>query len=115
MMQKQANRGQDGVGVANIKIGVDPGIRYISRYRTINPQPITHIFGKISRKFEKVKKKKATTKDAQWLKDNMSLQRSLVRELRYGTHGKNSIENCYLFLRQNNWRSRNLVRRVTST
>ena len=111
MMQKQANRGQDGVGVANIKIGVDPGIRYISRYRTINPQPITNIFGKISRKFEKVKKKEGyNPKDAQWLKDNMGFTGEVwLGHLRYGTHGKNSIESCHPFLRQNNWRSRNLV------
>ena len=56
-MQKQSNRGQDGVGVANIKLDVPPGTRYISRYRTINQQPIPEIFTKISRKYEKAKKK----------------------------------------------------------
>jgi amidophosphoribosyltransferase len=111
MMQKQANRGQDGVGVANIKIGVEPGTRYISRYRTIKPQPITDIFGKIGRKFDKAKKKPDyNPKDAQWLKDNMGFTGELwMGHLRYGTHGKNSIESCHPFLRQNNWRSRNLV------
>ncbi|KYG83320.1 amidophosphoribosyltransferase [Roseivirga echinicomitans] len=111
MMQKQANRGQDGVGVANIKLGVDPGIRYISRYRTIEQQPITSIFGKISKKFEKAKKKEGyNPKDAQWLKNNMGFTGELwLGHLRYGTHGKNSIESCHPFLRQNNWRSRNLV------
>ncbi|WP_323755264.1 amidophosphoribosyltransferase [Roseivirga sp.] len=111
MMQKQANRGQDGVGVANIKLGVDPGIRYISRYRTIEQQPITSIFGKINKKFEKAKKKEGyNLKDAQWLKNNMGFTGELwLGHLRYGTHGKNSIESCHPFLRQNNWRSRNLV------
>ena len=111
MMQKQANRGQDGVGVANIKLGVDPGIRYISRYRTIEQQPITSIFGKITKKFEKAKKKEGySPKDAQWLKNNMGFTGELwLGHLRYGTHGKNSIESCHPFLRQNNWRSRNLV------
>ena len=111
MMQKQANRGQDGVGVANIKIGVDPGTRYISRYRTISQQPITNIFGKISKKFEKAQKKEGyNPKDAKWLKDNMGFTGEVwLGHLRYGTHGKNSIENCHPFLRQNNWRSRNLV------
>tara|TARA_R110001599_G_scaffold175355_1_gene367401 strand:+ start:2139 stop:4031 length:1893 start_codon:yes stop_codon:yes gene_type:complete len=111
MMQKQANRGQDGVGVANIKLGVDPGIRYISRYRTIEQQPITSIFGKITKKFEKAKKKEGyNPKDAQWLKNNMGFTGELwLGHLRYGTHGKNSIESCHPFLRQNNWRSRNLV------
>ena len=56
MMQKQSNRGQDGVGVANIKIGVPPE-RYISRYRTINSESVDEIFGKITRKYDKARKK----------------------------------------------------------
>ena len=111
MMQKQSNRGQDGVGVANIKIGVKPGIRYISRYRTIKPQPIQDIFNKIGRKFEKAKKKEGyDPKDSEWFKNNVGFSGELwMGHLRYGTHGKNSIESCHPFLRQNNWRSRNLV------
>ncbi|WP_422008644.1 amidophosphoribosyltransferase [Roseivirga pacifica] len=111
MMQKQSNRGQDGVGVANIKIGVEPGKRYISRYRTINQQPVDEIFGKIAKKFEKAKKKSGyNKKDADWLKSNMGFTGEVwLGHLRYGTHGKNSIESCHPFLRQNNWRSRNLV------
>lgn len=111
LMQKQSNRGQDGVGVANIKIGVDAGTRYISRYRTIKPQPIEDIFGKISRKYEKATKKEGyQAKDAKWFKENVGFSGELwMGHLRYGTHGKNSIESCHPFLRQNNWRSRNLV------
>lgn len=111
MMQKQSNRGQDGVGVANIKVDVDPGTRFISRYRTINQQPVNEIFAKIARKFDKAKKKKGyDPKDAQWMKNNMGFTGELwMGHLRYGTHGKNSIESCHPFLRQNNWRSRNLV------
>lgn len=111
MMQKQSNRGQDGVGVANIKVDVEPGTRFISRYRTINPQPVSEIFAKIGRKFEKAKKKPGyDPKDAEWLKKNMGFTGELwMGHLRYGTHGKNSIESCHPFLRQNNWRSRNLV------
>lgn len=111
MMQKQSNRGQDGVGVANIKVDVDPGTRFISRYRTINPQPVSEIFAKIGRKFEKAKKKAGyNPKDSEWLKKNMGFTGELwMGHLRYGTHGKNSIESCHPFLRQNNWRSRNLV------
>lgn len=111
MMQKQSNRGQDGVGVANIKIDVDPGTRFISRYRTINQQPVSEIFAKIGRKFDKAKKKPGyDPQDAEWLKNNMGFTGELwMGHLRYGTHGKNSIESCHPFLRQNNWRSRNLV------
>ena len=44
LMEKQVNRGQDGAGVANIKLDVPPGHRYISRYRSIEPQPVADIF-----------------------------------------------------------------------
>jgi amidophosphoribosyltransferase len=49
MMEKQVNRGQDGAGVANIKINVKPGHRYISRYRSVEPQAVADIFGKINK------------------------------------------------------------------
>ncbi len=111
LMQKQHNRGQDGVGVASIKLDVPPGHRYISRYRSINNKPLEEIFGKISKKYEKAKRDKSgDIVDAEWLKTNYAFTgESWLGHLRYGTHGKNSIENCHPFLRQNNWRSRNLV------
>lgn len=111
LMKKQSNRGQDGVGVASIKIDLPPGLRYISRYRTINSNPIEEIFGKISKKYLKAKKDPSGDEtNAEWLKENYAFTgESWLGHLRYGTHGKNSIENCHPFLRQNNWRSRNLV------
>ncbi len=111
LMQKQHNRGQDGVGVASIKIDMPPGHRYISRYRTILDNPIEEVFGKISKKYEKAKRDgRVGYKDAEWLKENYAFTGEVwLGHLRYGTHGKNSIENCHPFLRQNNWRSRNLV------
>ncbi len=110
-MQKQHNRGQDGVGVASIKLDLAPGFRYISRYRTIENQPLEKIFGKINRKYEKARKDGGKNyRNAEWLKENNAFTGELwLGHLRYGTHGKNSIENCHPFLRQNNWRSRNLV------
>lgn len=111
LMQKQHNRGQDGVGVASIKIDLPPGNRYISRYRSISNKPLEEIFGKISKKYDKAKKdKRGDHTDAEWLKVNYAFTgESWLGHLRYGTHGKNSVENCHPFLRQNNWRSRNLV------
>lgn len=111
LMQKQHNRGQDGVGVANIKLDMEPGQRYISRYRTTNSQPIEEIFAKIRRKYDKAQKLgKKSYFDAQWMKENAAFTGEVwMGHLRYGTHGKNSIESCHPFLRQNNWRSRNLV------
>ncbi|MFM6947468.1 MAG: amidophosphoribosyltransferase [Aquirufa sp.] len=119
MMEKQVNRGQDGAGVANIKINVKPGSRYISRYRSVEPQAVADIFGKINKKFRKAQKlakdhKKETgvdpSMDASWWQDKFAFTGEvLLGHLRYGTHGQNEIENCHPMLRQNNWRSRNLV------
>jgi amidophosphoribosyltransferase len=119
MMEKQVNRGQDGAGIANIKINVKPGSRYISRYRSVEPQAVADIFGKINKKFKKAQKLAKDTKretgidavhDAQWWQENVAFTGEvLLGHLRYGTHGQNEIENCHPMLRQNNWRSRNLV------
>lgn len=111
LMEKQHNRGQDGAGVANIKIDQKPGFRYISRYRSMKPQPVADLFRKISKKYKKGQKKGAELfRDEQWLKKHVAFTGELwLGHLRYGTHGQNSIENVHPFLRQNNWRSRNLV------
>ena len=111
LMEKQVNRGQDGAGVANIKIDVSPGNRYISRYRSVDQQPVAKIFQKINKKFKKASKEgKEHFKDAKWLQDNVAFTGEVwMGHLRYGTHGANEIENCHPMLRQNSWRSRNLV------
>ena len=111
LMEKQRNRGQDGVGIANIKIDQRPGLRYISRYRSVDLEPIKTIFEKIGRKFRKAQKEgKNRYFDERWMRENCAFTGEVwLGHLRYGTHGKNSIENCHPFLRQNNWRSRNLV------
>ncbi|MGK7392034.1 MAG: amidophosphoribosyltransferase [Candidatus Cyclobacteriaceae bacterium M2_1C_046] len=111
LMEKQRNRGQDGAGVANIKINQKPGLRYVSRYRSDSSEAIAEIFRKISKKYSKAKKNGgADYLDERWLKDNVAFTGEVwLGHLRYGTHGKYGIENCHPFLRQNNWRSRNLV------
>lgn len=111
LMEKQHNRGQDGAGIANIKIDHKPGHRFFSRYRSIKPQPVAHLFKKIGKKYKKAQKEgKDKFKTEQWLKDNVAFSGELwLGHLRYGTHGMNSIENVHPFLRQNSWRSRNLV------
>jgi amidophosphoribosyltransferase len=111
LMEKQHNRGQDGAGVATIKIGVPEGKRYISRYRSVDNQPVSVIFNKINKKFRKIlKDNKDKFNNADWLLENVAFTGEvLMGHLRYGTHGNNDIENCHPFLRQNNWRSRNLV------
>lgn len=111
MMEKQVNRGQDGAGVANIKINVSPGHRYISRYRSVERQAVGDIFERINKKFRKaLKDNKGKHKDGAWLQENVAFSGEVwLGHLRYGTHGDNEIENCHPMLRQSNWRSRNLV------
>ena len=111
LMEKQHNRGQDGAGIVNIKIDQKPGYRFFARYRSVKPQPVTHLFKKIGKKYQKAQKEgKEKFKDEKWLKQNVAFSGELwLGHLRYGTHGLNSIENVHPFLRQNNWRSRNLV------
>ena len=108
LMEKQHNRGQDGAGLANIKLDVSPGKRYISRMRSVDPRPIQDLFHKIMSRFQGL--------TAEQLADTIALQNDhaftgelFLGHLRYGTFGKNEIENCHPFLRQNNWRTRNLV------
>jgi amidophosphoribosyltransferase len=110
-MEKQHNRGQDGAGVANIKFDMQPGERYISRYRSIDSKPIQDIFDQINDRFRKLEEKDPSKlKDVDFLKKNAGFTGELfLGHLRYGTFGRNSIESCHPFLRQNNWITRNLV------
>ena len=110
LMEKQHNRGQDGAGIATIKLDVTPGNRYISRYRAMGSNAVSEIFEYVQRKFADIQHSPELFENAEWLKENVSFTGEvLMGHLRYGTHGKNSIENCHPFLRQNNWMSRNLV------
>ena len=111
LMEKQHNRGQDGAGVATIKLDVAPGKRYISRHRSMASNAVADIFEFIQKKFADIQKETPEKlADADWLKENVSFTGEvLLGHLRYGTHSKNSIENCHPFLRQNNWQTRNLV------
>ncbi len=111
LMEKQHNRGQDGVGLANIKFDMPPGKRYISRVRSIAKQPIQDIFDNIFSRFKEIKTTNPELlRNTEWLKNNMPFTGELfLGHLRYGTYGRNSIESCHPFLRQNNWMTRNLV------
>jgi amidophosphoribosyltransferase len=111
LMEKQHNRGQDGAGVANIKFDMPPGSRYISRHRSNGQKPIQEVFDYINKRFEEVKgKHPENIGDTEWLKQNVPFTGELfLGHVRYGTFGKNSIENCHPVLRQNNWMNKNLL------
>lgn len=107
-MEKQHNRGQDGAGLANIKLEVPPGSRYISRVRSVDSRPIQDVFSRIMPRFENLSPEQL--QDASFLQREFAFTGELfLAHLRYGTYGKNEVENCHPFLRQNNWRTRNLV------
>ena len=111
LMEKQHNRGQDGAGIATIKLDVKPGNRYISRYRATGAKAVSEIFEYVQNKFADIQNTNPhLLQDTNWLKEHISFTGEvLMGHLRYGTHGKNSIESCHPFLRQNNWMTRNLV------
>ncbi|MGB0391368.1 MAG: amidophosphoribosyltransferase [Salibacteraceae bacterium] len=111
LMEKQHNRGQDGVGLANIKLNMKPGQRYISRHRSVDQQPIKDVFQHVHSRFQKYEGDLADKlNDVEYLKENEGFTGEVfLGHLRYGTYGKNSIEACHPFLRQNNWMTRNLV------
>ncbi|MBG7610899.1 amidophosphoribosyltransferase [Polaribacter sp. BAL334] len=111
LMEKQHNRGQDGAGFASIKFNVEPGTRYISRVRSNQSQPIQDIFAQINERinstFEEFPDKKD---DVKWQEENMPYIGNLfLGHVRYGTFGKNSIESVHPFLRQSNWKHKNLI------
>ncbi|TNE82054.1 MAG: amidophosphoribosyltransferase [Bacteroidetes bacterium] len=108
LMLKQVNRGQDGAGLATIKLNVDPGQRYISRQRSNSDNPIVSIFKEVNKHFNELSPEQR--KNVKYLKEQIPFTGELILgHLRYGTYAKNTIENCHPFLRQNNWQNRNLV------
>lgn len=111
LMEKQHNRGQDGAGVACIKLDMKPGEKYINRYRSVEKNAITDIFNVINGPLEALKLQQPQfLEDTAWLKKNIEFTGELLLgHLRYGTYGGNTIDSCHPFLRQNNWQTRNLV------
>ena len=111
LMEKQHNRGQDGAGIANIKLDMQPGDRYISRTRSVQKNPTQDIFDQINAKFKAIyDENPGALKDVDYLKQNAGFTGEVfLGHLRYGTYGRNSIESCHPFLRQSNWMTRNLV------
>lgn len=110
LMEKQHNRGQDGAGVVCVKGDLQPGTPYISRYRSVDSNPIKDIFDKVNKPLKRAMRENIDVNDPEWAEKNYPFAGSLyLGHLRYGTFGKNSIEFTHPVMRENNWRSRNLV------
>jgi amidophosphoribosyltransferase len=111
MMEKQHNRGQDGAGIAGIKLNVQPGNRYIFRQRSNRANPIKEIFSLIYEDIEKINRSniKEST-DPEFIKDNIPFACDIyLGHLRYGTYGNYKIDYVHPVSRENNWKSKNLV------
>lgn len=111
LMHKQHNRGQDGAGIAGLKIDIPPGNKYISRIRSNSENPVKDIFNEIYEIINEVQKKSpGRLHDPQWLKSNLDFSGELfLGHLRYGTFGSNEVKNLHPVIRSNNWKTRNLV------
>lgn len=111
LMEKQHNRGQDGAGVASIKLNIQPGNKYIDRVRSNVAGPIDDIFKQIYKPFQDIlHAEPERINDSIWLKNNLPFFGEVfLGHLRYGTFGKNNIENLHPVVRFNNWMTRNLV------
>lgn len=111
LMEKQHNRGQDGAGLASVKLDVAPGTRYISRVRSNKPQPIQDIFSQINGRLNALNEEFPENIDnVEWQKNNAPYIGDLfLGHVRYGTFGNNSLESVHPFLRQSNWRHKSLI------
>ncbi|MCK4923287.1 MAG: amidophosphoribosyltransferase [Bacteroidales bacterium] len=111
LMEKQRNRGQDGAGVVSLKFDMPSGHKYFSRQRSTKASAISDIFEKIYKPFLKLEKRNPDLiNDASWAKLHLPfVAESYLGHLRYGTFGGNNIDAVHPVMRENNWKTRNLV------
>jgi len=111
LMEKQRNRGQDGAGIVSLKLDSPPGKKYFNRYRETGDSAINEIFKGIYGNFSEAERNHPEIlNDPNWAKSNLPfVAEAYLGHVRYGTFGANSTENLHPVMRQNNWRTRNLV------
>jgi amidophosphoribosyltransferase len=111
MMEKQHNRGQDGAGIAGIKLDVPPGNRYIFRHRSNKANPIKEVFSLIYQDIDAFTNLHPDGfKDPAFVKEHVPFACDIyLGHLRYGTYGSYNIDYVHPVSRENNWKSKNLV------
>ncbi len=111
LMEKQHNRGQDGAGIATVKLHTEPGYPFMHRLRSNAPQPIPDLFGKVFAEVQEIEKyQPEMVKYPGLMKGNIRfLGELLLGHLRYGTQGRNDVELCHPFVRHDPIPSRNLT------
>ncbi len=111
LMEKQHNRGQDGAGIAAVKLNTEPGYPFLYRLRSSATQPIADLFSKIGAEISEVEKYQPDIKNHPGLmKGHLGVMGEvLLGHLRYGTQGKNNTEFCHPFIKKNIIPARNLA------
>jgi amidophosphoribosyltransferase len=111
LMEKQHNRGQDGAGLATLKLNIEPGNPFLYRLRSNAQQPIADLFYKISLEIQELEKfQPEITKHPGLMKGHLPFMGEiLLGHLRYGTQGKNNIEFCHPFIKRNLVPAKNLA------
>lgn len=111
LMEKQHNRGQDGAGIATVKLNVEPGYPFLHRLRSSANQPIADLFHQIGKEIEELEKYQTDIKNHPGLmKGHVNfLGELLLGHLRYGTQGKNNVEFCHPFIKRHTIPARNLA------
>lgn len=108
LMEKQHNRGQEGAGLAVVKLESSPGNEFIFRERATGSSAISEIFSNVYKNYEKVDREQLN--DPIYASNNLPFAGELfLGHLRYSTTGKDGISYVHPFLRRSNWRSRNLA------
>jgi amidophosphoribosyltransferase len=111
LMEKQHNRGQDGAGIATVKLNTEPGYPFMHRIRSGANQPIADLFSQIGKEIAEIEKYQPDIKNHPGLmKGHINfLGEVLLGHLRYGTQGKNNAEFCHPFIKRHTIPARNLA------
>lgn len=113
LMEKQHNRGQDGAGLASVKLDMPAGRPYIDMARSVAASPIKDVFAQTVAEIDanlSLKPELKKDEEAFWYKENVAFASEIfLGHLRYGTFGKNDIRNIHPFIRESNWKTRNLI------
>ena len=111
LMEKQHNRGQDGAGIAAVKLNTEPGYPFLQRMRSNNNQPIADLFAKVASELTEIERHLPDIRNHPGLmKGHLNfLGEVLLGHLRYGTQGRNNVEFCHPFIKRNTIPARNLA------
>lgn len=107
LMEKQHNRGQEGAGLASVKMEAAPGQEYMFRERALGSGAITEIFQNVQKQFASYSPEQLS--DVSFVKENLSFAGDIyMGHLRYSTTGKSGLSYVHPFMRRNNWKAKNL-------